>query len=224
MRTLRSRIQLGDLRRRLLAIKPISENPYASHLPILTAVALMRPIRTVLELGSGPFSTSAFLDRQRFPDLEHLVSYEDDPSWAAEVRLAVGGDQRLTYVEVDNIPTQLPERAITEDLVFIDNSKSAKDRARTIAQVRARLSANSLVVVHDCDKWEYRGPLRRFDSHALIDAFTPQTGLAWKDLPDKEARELKTLNRILNSVAPHSFTDTEHWVSLLEREVRNGRW
>lgn len=224
MRTWRSRIRLGSLRRKLLAIKPISDDPYASHLPVLTAVALMRPIRTVLELGSGPFSTTAFLDRQRFPDLERLVSYEDDPSWAAEVRLAVGDDQRLTYVEVANIPTQLPDKAIEEDLVFIDNSKSPRERARTIEQVRSRLSPNALVVIHDCDKWEYRGPLRRFDNHTIIDAFTPQTGLAWKAIPDEEARELRTLNRILNSVPPHSFTDTEFWVSLLQREVRKGKW
>ena len=65
-------------------------------------------VRSVLELGSGPFSTSLFLDRRVFPDLEKLTSYEDDLRWAALVAERVGTDPRLDFRVVESVSHSVP--------------------------------------------------------------------------------------------------------------------
>ena len=73
-------------------------SPYATHLPVLSAASSVMKVRSVLELGSGPFSTPLFLGRRVFPDLEKLISHEDDPRSAAVVTERVGRTPDWTYV------------------------------------------------------------------------------------------------------------------------------
>src|SRR5579859_3848467 len=75
---------------------PRSAKPYTTHLPALLALRFLRPIRRVLELGAGEHSTLAFLDRECFPELETLLSFEQDPQWAERVKTLAGSDARLS--------------------------------------------------------------------------------------------------------------------------------
>ena len=67
------------------------DDPYATHLPVLREIGAMRPIRRVLEFGAGMYSTPLFLDRTAYPDLEVLVSVEDDWEWLQRIKAERNG-------------------------------------------------------------------------------------------------------------------------------------
>src|SRR5215471_20763089 len=81
-------------------LAPLSANPYSTHLPVLVGLSRMLCIRRVAEFGCGQFSTTAFLNREAFPQLEQLDSFENDPGWIESMRATVGNDSRLTLKSV----------------------------------------------------------------------------------------------------------------------------
>src|SRR5574341_819530 len=107
--TFRSRLsRLGDAACRLwdscvLRVPPRAENPYATHVPVLVALARVIPVRRVLELGCGRYSTFTFLNRVAFPQLEQLYSLENDRDWAARIAAEAGTDARLSLRFVDGL-------------------------------------------------------------------------------------------------------------------------
>lgn len=124
-----------------------SSDPYASHLPVLQALPSAFSIERVLELGAGLHSTPAFL---ALPGLKHLTSVENDPQWAARVR---SDDERHDVLVVEgSIADNLPPLE-DYDLVFIDDSTSAHERARTIRAVLSQ--PHPPVVIHDAEVPEY---------------------------------------------------------------------
>ncbi len=74
---------------------PPADEGYGSHAGALRAIARALPVKTVVEYGSGRYSTPLFLDRGAFPDLERLLSVESDRSWIEDTRRACGADPRL---------------------------------------------------------------------------------------------------------------------------------
>jgi len=172
------RVLASRARARALRIRPVSETPYATHMPVLMALApVIRP-RRVLELGSGPFSTALFLDREVFADLERLVSYEDDPEWERVVRDAVGTDPRLDFRMVEVVRTSVPEDLNQFDLIFIDDSRTPTERSETIRTVRER-APRGVVMIHDYEQRAYRTASKGFDDRVAITTFTPQVGVCW---------------------------------------------
>jgi hypothetical protein len=65
---------------------PRAPNEFATHIPILIGIARILPIRHVLELGCGTYSTLTFLNRTALPDLIGLDSLETDLAWAERLR------------------------------------------------------------------------------------------------------------------------------------------
>src|SRR5450759_2469319 len=81
--------------RYLASRAPRSEFAYATHVPYLTGIAKLAEVRRVVEFGCGEYSTLTFLDREVFPALERLDSFEDDPQWIEKVRVMAAGDKRM---------------------------------------------------------------------------------------------------------------------------------
>jgi hypothetical protein len=145
----------------------VEPDPYSTHLPILTALAVL-PIRRVLELGGGDYSTRLFLDRSVFPELERLTTVETNPEWAARVKTR---DRRHRV---------LPRAPLhRNDLILVDDSDHLEGRVQTLNEVSdARLLA--LVVIHDFEQPDYQ-EATRFDHLAVSTRLTPWTAVAWNE-------------------------------------------
>ena len=191
-------------------------NPYATHLPVLSAVASVIKVRSVLELGSGPFSTSLFLDRRMFPDLEKLTSYEDDPSWAAAVTERVGTDPRLDFRVVESVSHSVPADVGDYDLVFIDDSRLTVERTQTIESVAA-MAPKGLVAIHDFELRSYRHAAKVFDHRRIFRTFTPQVGFCWFG-DTCEAQQWKNVATMVEAGSHLDPTDQDAWLAHLERQ------
>ncbi|MBV9468405.1 MAG: hypothetical protein JOZ57_04115, partial [Abitibacteriaceae bacterium] len=161
-------------------------NPFATHLPILIGIARLIPIRRVLELGSGQYSTLTFLDRTVFPNLEVLTSFEDDAVWMQKVA-TMTDDPRLTlnYSErplSDVIADASILSSMEYDLVFVDNSMTSEKRAATISEVARRCKGKSqtTVLIHDYECLAYRHAAKSLRHRVTFTAYTPQTGVLWQ--------------------------------------------
>jgi predicted O-methyltransferase YrrM len=159
--------------------QPVSAAPFATHGPVLVGLARLREVRRVLELGSGLVSTPMFLDRAAFPVVDELVSYEDDPAWAARVAEHAGADERLRLHVVASVPDAVPDDLDGFDLVLVDDSLTYADRARTVRAVAARRPAGAVVAIHDYEHRQYAAAARGFDAVHRVRSFTPQVGVAW---------------------------------------------
>src|ERR1700752_5425053 len=124
---------LRPVKKTLFGPAPRAKNDYATHVPVLIGLSKIGPIKSVLELGSGKYSTLTFLNREVFPDLEVLDSFETDPDWAERVRELVKLDKRATMHVVDGPMVEAVGRIDLDvyDLVFVDDSSTSVDRATT---------------------------------------------------------------------------------------------
>jgi predicted O-methyltransferase YrrM len=208
---------LSKARRAAMKVRPAADTPYATHTPILMGIGRSQKIRKVLELGSGPYSTAIFLDREVFPDLESLVSYEDDPEWLPVVQAAVGDDPRLDLRMVNAVRESVPDDISDFDLIFIDDSRSPAERSQTIASVREK-HPRAIVAIHDYEQRPYRAAARGFDQRHVVGTFTPQVGVCYNNSAnvDEDALFL-ALRRIESSatLAPHL---RDEWLEVLTRE------
>lgn len=208
------RTVLGRTKSRALGIKRQHSNPYATHVPVLLSVSrIVRP-KSVLELGSGPFSTSLFLNSDAFPDLERLVSFEDDSKWADIVSSEVGDDPRFDYRLVDRVPNAVPDDLSRYDLIFVDDSTVTPDRVETIRRVLGQ-NPQGLVVVHDFENRFYRAAARGKSRQYIMGTFTPQVGLLSQG--DSHEEEFKRVSSVLDEGARRKIDleDVDAWLELL---------
>ena len=202
--------------------RPRHAEPFTTHLPILAALAVHRPVRRVVEYGSGLISTPAFLDRTLFPDLEQIVSYENDAAWSHKVAEAID-DERLHLRTVRDAVADAVVAAETAaaDLIFIDDSVSEPERAATIRAALATLAATDpaaapVVVIHDFETAGYRDAAAtrpRGWTATEFDAFLPHTGLVCSG----EAAAALPLTAIARTLKRNTATrpsDTAAWRTL----------
>ena len=116
---------------------------WGSHQPALHAFAKFREIKSVIEFGAGAFSTHLFLDREVFPDLKALVTFEHKGNWASQVWV---DDARLTLIIT--APSNFKELSTNAkaDFVFLDCAP-LDTRNELIPHV---LSLAPIFAVHDC--------------------------------------------------------------------------
>jgi predicted O-methyltransferase YrrM len=157
----------------------MTESPYAAHIPFLTSIG--GDVTSVLELGSGLYSTPLFLSREAFPKVTRVVSIEHDLTWADKVLARVAGDDRLTLVI---IPEPLEDYLATLrlddfDLIFVDHSASWEPRTLTI-QWLAYHVGRSKVAIHDYDYTPYYRAANGFPNQIVGTARRPHTALVWK--------------------------------------------
>jgi predicted O-methyltransferase YrrM len=189
-------------------------DPYATHLPLLVGIGRGLPIRRVLELGAGEFSTLHLLNRELFPDLEELDSHDDDASWASAVEALAEGDQRLRLHAANTSIAEAVKEVDLEvyDLILIDDSRSEEARARTIREITARRPPG-LVMIHDFEIESYRRAAAAFEHRYWFKALNPNCGILWNAAP----LEVRGLDRISTIVRRHPWlrpTDTKRWRAL----------
>lgn len=110
---------------------------YSTHWHLILTVMLRFKPRTILETGSGKYSTNLF----RAFDIDRLVSLENNRTWFRNTE-----DPRHEFVTVKGrIVDNLPDLK-DFDLVFVDDDP-VEERLLTIKKVLKE--ATGLVVIHD---------------------------------------------------------------------------
>lgn len=193
---------------------PRSRNDYATHVPILIGLASIREIRNVLELGCGHYSTLTFLNRAAFPHLERLRSIENDTAWAETINEAVKNDGRWSLT---NVAGEIAESISTLDLekfdlILIDDSQTATQRASTIQAICSKDPRRAWAVIHDFEVKEYRRAASGFRQKYAFKVYNPWTGLVWNSVT--EARRAKSLDRVLKEHAKIlEPDDVDGWIN-----------
>lgn len=167
--------------RHILRVPPRAKNPYLTHFPVLLAMQQWLPLRSVLEFGSGESSTKGLLNKDGFPLLVRLESYENDAAWAARVRMQLGHDERLTLNLIDGPICAAVQAMDLEafDLVLIDDSLTLEERSSTIRAVAAKRPQRPVVVIHDFEQIAYREAAKPFRNRYRVTGQNPNVGVAW---------------------------------------------
>ena len=194
--------------------------PSSSHQPVLAAIAQLFPIKRVLELGSGEFSTAAFLNRKLFPHVEHVLSIETNPGWKQHVERFIGPDSRLQIALVDG---DIRKNAANFDyqafdLVFVDSGTTPIERATMIEEVAKRHHASNLVVCHDFEKAVYQEAATAFPNRLCFDALRPYTAVFWKHgrMDNVTLAKLKRLKRLIARHAGKTEPDEiDAWIEIV---------
>ena len=191
-----------------------AKNDYATHLPVLLGLAKSRPIRSVLELGSGIYSTPTFLNRKAFPDLHTLDSLETDNHWAKQISNIVTADPRASlHVVEGTIASAVVNLQLDYyDLIFVDDSADAGDRTRTIAALKGRNPRHAGIVIHDFEFPGYRSAARAFRHRYAFTAFNPETGIVWENefISSDALKKIDlVMKRHANRLEP---ADTHRWL------------
>jgi hypothetical protein len=160
-----------------------SDQPYQSHVPVLLAIARVLKPRSVAELGMGDYSTTLFLDRNLFPTVERLSSFEDDEEWFAKIEQKFRDDTRF---EPHLVPSPMWKTALKLpakqfDLIFIDDSDEI-GRMKTILALRLTkgITRGPVTLVHDVELPLLRLATLAFPKRKYFRGLSPQTGaLCW---------------------------------------------
>jgi hypothetical protein len=153
-------LRISDLN---TSFTPIADR-WGTHVNLLKVIGA--DAKTVLELGTGRWSTPLFLDRSYYPNLEELVSVENDAEWAETTK--TDDPRHRLMVMPEPIEAFLGIIDLDKfDIVMIDNSSSPERRIDTIKYVSTHPS-RSMVVMHDYDYAPYRDAVSGF-SFALVD-------------------------------------------------------
>ena len=209
------------LNERIWKSPPRGANPYITHLPVLFTLRRFRRFRRVLELGCGEGSTLAFLDRSCFPEVERLVSYENDLVWAERVEEMAHGDRRLCMkVRSGSMAKAVAEEELGDyDLVFIDDSRTIAERSETISTIAARRPQTAVVVIHDFEILEYRYAALAFKHRCRITGLSPNVGVLW-NRGGVARQPLRTLNHALHNLPTTSYpSDRRGWLAWVEEHV-----
>jgi hypothetical protein len=210
-RTLRAAV--APAKRAVFREIPRATKDYATHVPVLVGLATAFRIATVLEFGCGEFSTITFLNRSVFPDLARLDTYENDQLWLQKISQLNQSDSRLNANYTEGEMQKVVQDLCLDqyDLVFVDDSTSAQQRARTIAEIAAS-KCESLVVIHDFEVQEYQQAARSFEHCFIFKAYNPLTGVVWNGDYSKTKRMKRIhtlLKRYARSTEPDALTSWE---------------
>ena len=197
-------------------------NPYTTHLPVLIFLGRLLPIKRVLELGCGEFSTPTFLDKQIFPDLVALSSFETDAEWRNKILTSpIGTDERLSLSlvpgEMNSIVSEIDIDSY--DLVFIDDSLTADSRSMTIVAAALKKPQRAVFVIHDFEVSAYKKAADQFKQRFAITAFNPNTGVVWNDANlnrDCLQQANGLFSRHASLAAPE---DINYWLDTLNKEI-----
>jgi hypothetical protein len=132
--------------------------PHRTHLPILCALENLYKFKNVLELGSGFYSTRAYLDKKLFPNIKKITSYEDNYSWYKIIKNKIKKKSKLKLIytknKIENIINKI--NLDNYDLIFVDNSMKAENRIKTIENIIKKKLLKQIVVIHDFEYYPYR--------------------------------------------------------------------
>lgn len=207
---------------RALRIVARSEQPYATHIPVLVGVAAACRPQRVVEFGSGDFSTITFLDQTVFPSVLRVDSYENNRDWMQRMKVKLAGNPRAAYHFFAGRMRDAVSRAdlAAADLILIDDSASGWERAHTIKELARVRPERPITIVHDYDLPAIRVACRRFEHRFAFTTFTPQSCAAWNGNPDRKVLLEGVTRGLQENVARISVTDARGWFSVFSN--RNG--
>lgn len=202
-----------------------STNPYATHIPLFIGLGRILNARSVLELGSGLYSTGLFLNQDIFPQLTSVRSIENDSVWAAEMIKAFHGVPRVELVQIGGQVSDYvhSQTRLDYDLIFIDDSTEAIDRAATIRAVVEKAPHNAVIVIHDYENKVYQKAAGIMPYQYRFKAFNPNTGFLWNQKNLLNFANLKQIDRLTRKyaklIAPDSLAEWSKIMATLSRNT-----
>lgn len=190
-------------------------NDYATHVPVLIGLASLRRIERVLEFGCGHYSTKTFLNRAAFPNLKELHSVENDPVWAEEITEETKADTRgkLHITNSSICDAVLNFDLETFDLILVDDSKTADQRATTIRTLSAFHPSNPWLLIHDYEVADYQSAAAAFKHRFTFKAYNPQTGF----VSNSEEHGLKAMEKHIKANTRLEPDDVEGWLRVFRK-------
>lgn len=131
-----------------------------SHVPVLVLLSQLKRVESVLELGSGRFTTPLFKSRSIFPDLGRLDVLENgDETYYCAMRDEFFSEDVPGHVLHRNTAPIAVQAASIDleayDLILVDDSMTVPDRVETIRYITAAAVTPTLVI-HDFEVEPYR--------------------------------------------------------------------
>ena len=205
---------------RLLTSSPPErhENPFATLLPVLTALATEIHVQRAIEFGCGTNSTLSFLSKDVFPELIQLTSVENDAEWR-DMIAQQANDSRLSMISVDGpVASAVSESLVRgNQIVLVDDSTCAQDRADTIRAVVRVLPLDSILVIHDFEVIDYQEASAELPYRLVCNTLLPNTGIL-SHRPILSERWFRRVNRTIGYHAKSiCLTDTHQWHQQLRR-------
>jgi hypothetical protein len=196
-----------------LGVAACSEQPYATHIPVLVGVVGACLCERLVEFGSGNFSTLIFLDETVFPSPLRIESYENDLSWMQQMEGKLAANPRIAYRFFNGRMRDAVSSAnlAAADLIFIDDSPNEWERAETVKEVARTCGKRPITIVHDYDLPMIRFACRKFEHRFPFISFTPQSCAVWNGDPNRKALLRSVAQRIQQHAARLSVTDARGW-------------
>jgi hypothetical protein len=126
-----------------------------SHIPVLKSIAKNMRIKRVFEIGMGIFSTKTFLNKDFFPDLEELFSYENSNLWIKYMN-SILNDKRWKVKSIKD-ENEMAKDIVLQgfaDLIFVDGLH--KHRLFALNHFK---NLSDIFVLHDCELDQFKGVL-----------------------------------------------------------------
>jgi predicted O-methyltransferase YrrM len=205
-----------------ISLAPRSEEPYATHVPVLVGVAAAYRPKSLLEFGAGTFSTLSFLDDVAFPSLQRVESYENNREWFEQLRQRLPANARVHLQLVEGEMYRAVEGANPSGagMIFIDDSPTAEARVPTVVEVARRCGTGPVVVLHDNDLRRLRLAARKFENRISFNAFNPQCCVMWHGHPERRPI-LEQVDRILHRHAARvPLTEIRAWAQIFPSELK----
>ena len=201
-----------------IGLGPRSDQPYATHVPVLVGVAAALRPKQLIEFGSGSFSTLSFLDEVAFPSIEQVRSYENNKEWFEQVQQRSRGSSRvhLQYFAGDMYQAVASADVAAADMIFLDDSPSAEERVKTVNVVSRLCGDGPVSVLHDYEMLKLRLVARKFDHCVPFEAFNPQCCAMWNGHPERRP----ILEDVSRTISLHAndlpLTDIRAWIDVFQ--------
>jgi hypothetical protein len=148
-------------------------DPYSTHLPVLKMLGQLDGIETIVEFGSGPYSTKEFLNTEIYKDLKILYSFESSIEWIKTVASKISDDRFIPIYNVTEQKSLSLFKLIKKiDITFVDGA-SSEMRIPTVKS--AILQKSKIVVVHDTENPDYIEVFDLFRYHHTYSSLNPHT-------------------------------------------------
>ena len=187
-------------------------DPFSSHLPILIGLGKCIRVSRVLELGSGLYSSTTFLNKLAFPELTMLHSIENNIEWAEIISKKIT-DDRFRYSIVNGKISDFvrDEDLSMYDVVFIDDSDNLIDRSETIKTVCSLLAPNNIIIIHDYENRTYQVNSDKVKHKFSYNFIYPNTGVLWNDRTIDIHKLAKLYHLIKEKKNYIPFEDVNEW-------------
>ncbi len=198
-----------------------SDEPYATHVPVLVGVAAACKPETIIEFGSGCFSTLSLLDETAFPSIRRVDSYENNHEWLDQVRKKLTSTSRINlhFVEGDMYKAVRAAQPSAAGMIFVDDSPTAQARVPTVVEVARFCGSQPVVILHDNDLWRLRLATRNFEHRISINTFNPQCCVMWHGHAERLPK-LQRVGKIIRECGTNiPLTDIRTWAEVFSREL-----